>query len=178
VAHLRVDVKGTETALDGGSCEPGDYYGLPLRRPPVSAGIGLGVGGEGLACPMSGSAAGLSSLQISQIDDLSGGLTETQIPLIARTTPLNGETLYGRFIAQARSGLAGPTGGTYAVGTPIDLTIKRAGSGARVFHAGNVNTVHGAAVRALPKGVYVAIWVLRDANGDTRTLRTEFFEAR
>src|SRR5581483_11469831 len=142
VAHLRVDIKGAETVLGGGSCQPGDYYGLPLRRPPVSAGIGAGVGGEGVVCPTSGRAAGLSALQISQIDDLSSGLTETQVPLVQRTTPLNGETLYGGFVAQARSGLPGPTGGTYAIGTPIDLTISHAGSGARVFHARNVNTVH------------------------------------
>jgi hypothetical protein len=178
IAHLRVDVKGTETALAGGSCEPGDYYGFPLRRPPVSAGIGEGVGGDGIVCPANGHAAGLSALQISQIDDLSGGLTVTDVPLIQRTTPLNGETLYGSFIAQARSGLAGPIGGTYAIGTPIELTIKRAGSGARVFHARNVNTVRGALVRGLPRGVYVANWVLKDANGDTRTARTEFVEAR
>jgi hypothetical protein len=178
VAHLRVDIAGQQTVLAGGSCQPGDYYGLPLTRPPLSVAVGFGVGGGGTVCPGSGHAAGFSTSNISQIDDLSGGLTRTQVPAIQRTTPINGETLYGRFIAQAQSALHGPHGSTFATGAPIELTITPAGSTRRVFRAPNVDIVRGVAVRALRRGAYTAIWVLKDANGDTRTIRTEFVEAR
>jgi hypothetical protein len=33
-------------------------------------------------------------------------------------------------------------------------------------------------VHRLPRGVYGATWVLSDANGDTRTVRTRFVELR
>ncbi len=167
---------GTQTVLSGGSCQPGDFYGPPLMRPPVSSAIGLGVAGRGTVCPRSGHAKGLSALEISQIDDLSGGQTRTQVPMIERTTPLDGEVLYGGFTAIARSGLPGPHGSTFATGTPVALTIESAGSTHAIFHAGNVDTPGGVPVQALSRGAYVAMWVLTDANGDTRTIRTEFVE--
>jgi hypothetical protein len=176
VARLRVDLLGSQTVVSGGSCEPGDYWGLPLSSPPISAAIGLGVAGRGTACPESGRAAGLPVASISQVDDLSGGVTRTEVPRIVRTTPLNGETLYGPFVAIARSGLPGPHGSTYAGGTPIALSIRR--SGRVVFRARDVDTRSGVAVRRLAPGVYAANWVLRDGNGDTRTIRTEFVQER
>src|SRR5205085_9249653 len=36
LANLRVRIDGEQTALAGGSCQPGEYYGLPLRQPPIS----------------------------------------------------------------------------------------------------------------------------------------------
>jgi hypothetical protein len=176
VAHLRVDITGDQTVVAGGSCEAGEYWGLPLSRPPISPAIGLGIAGRGVICPAGGRAAGLSVASISQIDDRSGGVTRTEVPEIVRTTPLDGATLYGRFVAVARSGLPGPHGSTYAGGTRIGLTIKRGGH--TLFRAANVDTARGVPVRRLPRGLYTANWVLRDANGDTRTIRTQFVEAR
>jgi hypothetical protein len=45
-----------------------------------------------------------------------------------------------------------------------------------VFHAANVDTASGVAVPALSTGAYGARWVVTDANGDTRTVQTRFFE--
>ena len=56
------------------------------------------------------------------------------------------------------------------------LTITRAGSLRPVFHAANVDTASGVAVSALAPGPYLANWVLRDANGDTRTVTTRFVD--
>jgi len=45
-----------------------------------------------------------------------------------------------------------------------------------VFSAPNVNTRNGVKVSGLRSGTYTAIWTLTDANGDTRTVVTQFFE--
>ena len=174
VAHLRVDIVGRETVISGGTCQPGDFYGPPLHRPPNSSAVGVGPGGGGTICPASGRAHGLSTTDIAQTDDRSGGQTVTQVPMIESTAPIQDETLYGSFIASAQSGLPGPHGTTAAGGAPVALTITPAGSRHAVFRAGNVDTSQGIRVPALTPGAYVARWVLRDANGDTRTLTTRF----
>jgi hypothetical protein len=58
----------------------------------------------------------------------------------------------------------------------VALTITAAGSRHTVFRARNVDTSRGVGVPALNPGAYVAHWVLRDANGDTRTLTTRFVD--
>jgi hypothetical protein len=176
VAHLRVDLVGSETALASGSCQAGDYWGAPVSKPPVSASIGLGIGGTGTICPSSGRAKGLPAADIVQTDDFSGGQTVTQVPQIESTAPIQDETLYGSFVASAQSGLPGPHGAISATGVPVALTITRAGSRHRVFHAANVDTPRGVNVPALDPGPYVARWVLRDAAGDTRTVTTRFVD--
>jgi hypothetical protein len=45
-----------------------------------------------------------------------------------------------------------------------------------VFRVGNVDTARGVDVPALTPGAYSARWVLTDANGDTRTVQTRFFD--
>jgi hypothetical protein len=175
VAHLRIDIQGQQTVIASGRCEPGDYYGPPVTTIPSSIAVGVGIGGSGKVCPSKGSAAGLSTAQIAQTDDRSGGQTLTEVPSIVRTTPIDGETLYGTFIALAKTGLAGRHGAVNSTGATVSLTITSAGR--PVFHAGNVNTPGGVLVAALTPGAYTANWVLRDANGDTRTLRTQFVEA-
>jgi hypothetical protein len=176
VAHLRVGIIGDQTKIASGTCQPGDYYGAPLKRPPIGQSVGLGVGGQGTICPASGRAHGLSVTDIAQSDDFSGGQTVTQVPLIESTAPLNDETLYGPFTASAQSGLPGPAGSIGATGVPVALTITRAASGHRVWHAPNVDTARGVSVPALAPGQYRADWVLRDANGDTRTVTTRFVD--
>ena len=176
IAHLRVDLIGNETAVASGSCQSGDYWGPPVAKPPVSASIGLGIGGTGTICPPSGHAKGLPAADITQTDDFSGGRTVTQVPQIQSTAPIQDETLYGSFVASAQSGLPGPHGAISATGVPVALTITRAGSTHRVFHAANVDTPRGVDVPALNPGPYVATWVLHDAAGDTRTLRTRFVD--
>jgi hypothetical protein len=175
IAHLRVDIHGEQTVVASGECEPGDYYGAPVTTIPSSPAFGLGVAGDGTVCPSKGSAAGLSTTHIAQTDDRSGGQTVTEVPDIVSTTPLDGETLYGDFIALAKTGLTGRHGAINSTGGVVSLTIT---SGRRrVFSAANVNTARGVTVGALAPGAYSAKWVLRDANGDTRTLRTQFVEA-
>jgi hypothetical protein len=176
VAHLRVAVTGTQTQVSSGRCEPGAYWGKPLTSPPTSAGVGAGVGGDGTVCPLSGRAHGLPVADIAQTDPLSGGQTVTQIPLIESTAPIQDETMSGRFIASAQSGLPGAHGSVGAAGVPIALTISGAASHVRVFHAANVDTAAGVPVPAPAPGAYTATWELHDANGDTRTVVTRFTE--
>jgi hypothetical protein len=86
VAHLRVDLQAARTIVSSGHCEPGDYYGPPLSDAPVSPTIGVpGVSGSGTICPPSGKAKGLPINPISQFDDLSGGQTRTEVPVIEGT---------------------------------------------------------------------------------------------
>jgi hypothetical protein len=176
VARLRVDLIGNQTAVSSGSCQAGDYWGRPVSKPPVSASIGLGIGGTGTICPPSGHAKGLSAADIAQTDDFSGGQTVTQVPEIESTAPIQDETLYGSFVASAQSGLPGPHGSISAPGVPVALTITAAGSTHRVFHAANVDTSRGVKVPALAPGPYTATWVLHDAAGDTRTVTTRFVD--
>jgi hypothetical protein len=176
VAHLRVGIIGNETIVASGTCQPGDYWGPPVTRTPISPAVGVGIAGNGTVCPDSGRAKRLPAAVIAQTDDLSGGQTETQVPLIRSTAPIQDETLYGGFIASAQSGLPGPHGSVSAAGVPVALTIRRAGSRRSVFHSGNVDTASGVAVAALAPGPYVATWVLHDAAGDTRTVTTRFVD--
>jgi hypothetical protein len=45
-----------------------------------------------------------------------------------------------------------------------------------VFSARNVDTKNGVKVSGLRSGTYTATWTLTNANGDTRTVVTQFFE--
>jgi hypothetical protein len=175
VAHLRVDITAQQTVIASGTCEPGEYYGPPVKTIPSSLGVGAGLGGTGKICAGNGSAAGFSAADIAQTDDRSGGQTLTEVPDLVRTTPTDGETLYGPFIALASTGLPGQHGAVNATGAAVSLTIS---SGHHtVLHAANVATAHGVVVKGLTSGAYSAKWVLTDANGDTRTVQTQFVEA-
>jgi hypothetical protein len=177
VAHLRVAIAGEQTQISTGVCQPGDYYGPAPTTPPASSSVGApGYGGTGVICPADGRAGGLSTATIAQTDDFSGGQTELQVPNLQTTSPIPDETLYGAFIASAQTGLPGPHGSIAATGVPVSLTITRAASRRVVFHAANVDTAPGVAVPALSTGAYSARWVLTDANGDTRTVQTRFFD--
>jgi hypothetical protein len=179
VANLRVKIVGGNPVLAGGSCQPGEYYGAPLSAVPTSAAAGLptplsagGVALTGEICPNSGRAAGLPSNDIMQTDELSGGLTETEVPNIHVSTPLNDETLYGGFTALARTGVALP--GRARLQLSLRVVSSR---GRAVVKVRNVNTRRGVHVGALSPGRYGAIWTLTDFNGDTRTVETAFVEA-
>ena len=179
VARLRVDLFGASTRIASGSCEPGDYYGAPLRRPPVGPVVSRpGVGGSGRICPLSGSAAGLSAGDIEQTDDFSGGQTVARVPLIKSTNPSQGASRSGAFRAFARAGVPGPAGAIEMVHSRVSLTITAVSSGRVAFRAANVDRARGVAVRGLAPGHYRAMWVLSDASGDTRTVITQFTQAR
>ena len=182
VANLRLKIFGNETFASGGSCQPGEYYGQPLSKPPSSATAGLpsplttgGVALTGKICPTSGHVAGLPVTAPSQTDELSGGQTETEVPAIENTSPINGETVSGRFTALAQSGLRLP--GNQVLRTDIVtqiglriLTLR----GAPVLRIRNVDTPRGVPVPGLRPGNYYAVWTLTDLNGDTRVLVTRF----
>jgi hypothetical protein len=184
LADLEVHIRGERSVLAGGRCQPGEYYGPPLKRPPESAVAGFptfAAGGAALTgqiCPMSGDAAGLSSSNISQTDERGGGQTRTEVPDIENTSPANGEVVYGPFNALARSGLPGPVHTIVPADSTskISLVITRASSGRVVDRLRNVDTKNGARVPALKPGSYRATWTLADANGDTRTVTTRFVE--
>jgi hypothetical protein len=182
VAHLKVNITGEQTVLSGGTCEPDQYYAPPLSSAPTNGGAGdptAIAGGSALTdtvCPSNGDASGLSATNIVQTDELSGGQTQTHVPDVEDTSPMQGETVYGNFVVLAESGLPGPDNSV----TPTDSTSKiavsiaPAGGGGPVFTSPNVDTVNGVPVNALSPGAYKATWTLTDANGDTRTVTTRF----
>jgi hypothetical protein len=179
VAHLRAAIKGNQPVLSGGQCQPGEYYGPPVTTPPTSASAGSIFGGVALTseiCPLNGNAAGLPAGTIAQTDEFSGGQTMTEVPLIVRTSPLNGANVFGAFTARARAGFPGPNNTTIPNDARIALQITR--SGKTVFSAPNVNTKNGVKVSGLRRGTYTATWTLTNANGDTRTVVTQFIEER
>jgi hypothetical protein len=176
VAHLRVHITGDQTEVASGRCQPGDFYGPPLTKPPVSDQVGDGVLGDGIVCPANGSARGLPTGDIAQTDDFSGGQTVVTVPLIRSTAPIEDETLFGPFIGSAQTGLPGPHGSIGATGVPVALTITRAASRRTVFHATNVDRARGVDVPPLTPGQYLAHWLLHDANGDTRSETTRFVD--
>ncbi|MDQ2759544.1 MAG: hypothetical protein M3Y17_03655, partial [Actinomycetota bacterium] len=177
LAHVRVDIDANSSVIASGTCEPGDYYGPALTKPPVSGAVDAGIAGTGTVCPNSGRAAGLSATDITQTDDRSGGQTRTEVPMIDDTSPTQDETVYGGFRALAGAGLPGPHGVIIPSAARVALTITRAAGGGVVLQAANVNTANGVPVRVLPAGLYNARWVLIDANGDTRTVKMRFFAA-
>jgi hypothetical protein len=177
VAHLRVDLRGAETLLAGGHCEPGLYYGGPLTTIPISLGIDVpGAGGTGTVCPPRGRAAKLSTSDIEQTDDRSGGQTRTAVPAIEGTSPTNNAVLYGPFIALAQTGIAGPHRSVIRTWTRVSVSISRSSGGSPVFTAQNVDTAGGVSIRRLAQGAYRATWTVVDVNGDTRTVQTRFVE--
>lgn len=119
---------------------------------------------------------GLSTANIEQTDDFSGGQTRTEVPNIETTSPVSGETLYGPFIASAQIALPGPNGSLLPARAEVALTITPAGARQPVLRLGNVAVTQGVAMPGLVPGLYDARWVLTDANGDTRTIRTRFAE--
>lgn len=178
VAHLRIAIDGEESVIASGTCEPGDYWGTPLTSEPSSAAIGQpGAAGLGSICPANGKAAGLPTAPVAQVDDRSGGVTITSVPSLQGEAPADDATVYGRFTALAQTGVTGPHGGTVPVAAAVSLSISPAGSHAVAWHAVNVAVSGGVAVRGLASGVYDATWVVRDSNGDTRTVKTTFVQA-
>ncbi len=175
VADLRVDIDGDETVIESGSCQPGEYFGAPLKSLPSSSSIGFGgAAGTGEVCPADGSAAGLPDATIAQTDDLSGGLTETAVPLLEGMAPANDTIVDGAFTALAQTGVPGADGSVLPTGSKVAMTIFGAGGTVVLFHT--PNAVPGVEVPALPAGVYSVRWVLEDRNGDTRTVTTKFVE--
>jgi hypothetical protein len=184
VANLKVAVTGEQTVLAGGTCQAGDYFGGPLTDGPTngSAGAPSAVAGgaalTGEICPTSGDATGLPSSNIAQTDDGSGGQTQTEVPDVENTSPIEGETMLGKFIALAESGLPGPNNSvTPTDGTStIALSIARSAGGGPVFSTPNVDTANGVVVARLKPGTYKATWTLSNPNADTRTVTTRFVE--
>ena len=185
VAHLRVNILGEQDSVASGACQAGDYYGAPPADYSTTTVAGLptnqvsgGVAMTGAICPASGDATGLPTATVSQTDDLSGGQTETEVPDVQDTSPIEGETMYGRFTALAETGLA--ASGNMSVptdqSTRVSLQILTASHGKQVFTAKNVDSTQGVTVPALKPGTYIALWLLRDANGDKRLVGTRFVE--
>jgi hypothetical protein len=184
VANLRVDITGEQTVLTGGSCQAGDYFGGPLTDAPTNGSAGApsfvagGAALTGEICPLTGDASGLPSSGIAQTDDASGGQTQTEVPDVEDTSPIEAETMLGSFVAMAESGLPGPNNSVVPTDSSsrVALSITRASGGSPVFTAGNVDTVNGVAVNGLKPGTYKATWTLSDPNSDTRAVTTRFIE--
>jgi hypothetical protein len=177
LAHLRVDIRGSDSVLAGGTCEPAAYWGPPVAAPPVGSGIGdYSVGGSGRVCPLSGHAAGLPDRAIEQTDPFSGGVTRTEVPELGSISPTPGETVYGRFVALAQPVLPGAHGGTYPVPARVSLAIARRGSRHVLVRAADVQRAQGVSVAGLTPGVYTAVWTLTDPAGDTRTVTSDFIQ--
>ena len=175
VAHIRVAIKGNQTVVASGTCQPGDYWGAPLTKVPSSSQVDFGgAAGIGTICPDSGKAGGLSDAVIEQVDDLSGGATRTSVPLLEGSAPSNDAIVSGPFRAMAQTAVPGPHGEVATTGAAVALTITPEGSHHPVFQNANVTVPDGVPVGALPAGVYDTRWVVRDVNGDTRTVLGRF----
>jgi hypothetical protein len=183
VAHLQAQITGEQSVLSGGTCQGGQYYGAAPTDAPTNGSAGdFGGGGgalTGQVCPVTGDATGLSTDSISQTDEQSGGSTQTEVPDVLDTSPMQGETVAGMFTALAESGLTGANNSV----TPTDstsrvaLSIALASGGAAVFTSSNVDTATGVNVTGLAPGTYKATWTLSDLpNGDSRTVTTRFVE--
>ncbi|HYB31065.1 MAG TPA: hypothetical protein VEF89_31025 [Solirubrobacteraceae bacterium] len=187
VARLKVSILGDQSVIAGGTCQAGDYFGRPLSAFPLTTEAGTpsstttgGVALTGEICPTNGNAAGLPSDAIMQTDDLSGGLTQVEVPEIQDTSPSAGEDVYGKFTLQATSGLIVPGNmlvPTDAIST-IAVAIEPLTGGAIDFKSGDVDTAKGVSLTGLAPGAYAAIWKLTDSNGDTRFEATRFNEER
>jgi hypothetical protein len=182
VAHLRAVIDSEQTVLGAGSrCQPGLYYGAPPSTPsPASSVAGLtgqnGATLTGRICPLSGSAAGFSDTAIAQADDRSGGLTQTEAAGISTTSPIDGETVYGRFTARAQASFLGPNDEVIPSPYPVSLTITAANHLKPAIELGDVNTASGTPIKRLKPGTYYATWTWSDFNGDSRTIATSFVE--
>jgi hypothetical protein len=182
VAHLAAVIDGEQTVLGPGSrCQPGEYYGAPPARPsPPSTFAGLtGQDGAlltGRICPLSGSAQGFSDAAVVQADDRSGGTTETEVADISSTSPIDGETVYGRFTARAQAAFLGLHGELIPSSYPVSLTIFRANRTKPAINVFDVNTAAGKQIKSLKPGTYAAIWTWHDFTGDSRTIVTSFVE--
>jgi hypothetical protein len=181
VAHLRAVIDEEETVLGPGSrCQPGLYYGEPPSKPdPASTAAGLtgkhGATLTGRICPPSGSAEGFSDAAVMQADDRSGGFTETEAADISTTSPLDGETVYGRFTARAQANFDGPDNELIPSAYPVALTIVAA-NGKPAAEVADVNTLKGTPITKLKPGAYHAVWIWHDFNGDVHTIVTSFVE--
>ena len=83
----------------------------------------------GQVCPSSGTASGLPSSPIVQTDQSSGGATQTEVPDVLDTSPMQGETVYGAFTALAETGLPGPDNSTVADRQHVLVAISIAPAG-------------------------------------------------
>jgi len=175
LARLQVHIVGNARTVRSGTCSPFEYWGGPLTVPPTSLAAGEPTsvaGGSALTghiCPASGRANGLPTRLIAQTDELSGGETVTEVGRITRTSPLDGETVYGAFTAMART-----SGGQDLV----SLRITQAGSHKRVAGVGNVDTIRGVTIGPLAPGNYTATWTVTNPNDDTRVVTTRFIEGQ
>ncbi|HUA11905.1 MAG TPA: hypothetical protein VMA83_07875 [Solirubrobacteraceae bacterium] len=173
VADLQVALTGNDATVTSGKCSPDQYWGGPLAVAPTNLEAGestLVAGGAdltGAICPSDGEAGGMPASEIAQTDELSGGLTETEVASVADTSPIDGETMYGAFTALAEAS---------DEVSPIALSITPAAGGAPVFSSANVDSANGVAVGALAPGAYKATWTVGDPNGDTRTVTSRFIE--
>ena len=162
------------------SASPGSTTERRRRRRPYSSVAGLtgqkGAALTGRICPLSGSAEGLSDPAIEQTDDRSGGLTETEVADIAHTSPVDGETLYGRFTARAQAAFLGSDNAIIPSPYPVALTITTANGTKPVGTVSDVNTASGTPIKRLRPGTYQAIWTWHDFTGDSRTIVTSFVE--
>ncbi len=182
LAHLRAVIDSEQTVLGAGSmCQPGLYYGAPPSMPSSASSV-AGLTGQsgatltGRICPLGGSAEGLSGAAIVQADDRSGGLTETEVADISSTSPIDGETVYGRFTARAQASFLGLHDRVIPSAYPISLTITPANATKPAIKLNDVNTGSGTPIGPLKPGTYDATWTWRDFNGDSRTIATSFVE--
>jgi len=155
VATLRLDVDDASPSYTGGTCQPNEWFGAPAG---MQAAPALAV------CPSSGQADGVvNDGSEEQFDEASGGVTSLDIPSVADMTPLNGQEVFGSFVAF--TDVVIPDGSASPASTTLSLTPF--GSTTAVFTSGDTNSEGGATVPALTPGRYNTTWTVTDSNGDT-----------
>jgi hypothetical protein len=175
VARLQVHILGGSRHVSGGRCSPGEYLRGPLLTAPTNGFAGEpselfgGTALTGVICLGDGNPQGLTTRQMAQTDERSGGATITDVRQLIDISPVEGETLYGKFMAVAQPDSGQP---------PVSLRITKASGLKPVFVSHNVDKRRGVPVSALPTGSYTAYWTVRDRNGDSRQYVTRFVEER
>ena len=100
----------------------------------------------------------------------------TEVADFSSTSPVDGETVYGRFTARAQAAFVGPHDRLIPSPYPIALTIVSAKSRKPVLRRNDVNTASGTPITGLKPGTYDAIWAWHDFNGDVHAIVSSFIQ--
>ena len=159
VFTLRVNVSGS--SVTSGICQPSKL---------------LGYGGF---CPTSGTFSG-GYYGTGVQDDLSGGSTVANVPMIQNQIPTYGASMpVGAFTAYADLSGTGTTAQALAQTSSVNLQIVPRG-GSAVFNqnatitSDSVGPYVTANISGLSAGLYYASWLLTDSHGDTQAYSVPF----
>lgn len=153
----------------------------PLREDLVDGSITSGtcraykwLGFGDALCPSNGDLSGIGNgtSSTTSLDDTSGGSTTLDIPSFIFTSPTDGDSVSGSFVANADT--VGPA--TQSITLTVFHRAANGSNGTQVGSALTVDPTSGVTVSGLTPGRYNAVWKLTDSHGDTSTTHSQFIE--